>query len=144
MQINLRIISLLQIAKLNLRPKPNRFKPHQPRAPKSFFKSMPFLNPNIPAVILAPMEGITDAPMRALLTRSGYYDYCVSEFIRVSENVLSPKIFKRHIPELNQESKTSSQISVQVQLLGGNAENIPLELKKLYVRFEMLFLLNIL
>jgi tRNA-dihydrouridine synthase C len=87
---------------------------------------MPFLKPDIPAVILAPMEGITDFPMRALLTRSGYYDYCVSEFIRVSENVLSPKIFKRHVPELNHEAKTSSRIPVQIQLLGGNAERLAL------------------
>jgi tRNA-dihydrouridine synthase C len=85
---------------------------------------MLFLKRNTPAVILAPMEGITDAPMRALLTRSGYYDYCVSEFIRVSENVLGPKIFKRHVPELNHESRTSSFIPVQVQLLGGNAARL--------------------
>ncbi len=79
------------------------------------------LKPKVPAVILAPMEGVTDAPMREFLTRSGYFDYCVSEFIRVSENVLSPKNFFKHVPELLNQCVTHSQIPVQVQLLGGNA-----------------------
>lgn len=34
-------------------------------------------------VILAPMEGVADAPMRALLTSVGGYDMVISEFIRV-------------------------------------------------------------
>ena len=79
-----------------------------------------FLKPTVPAIILAPMEGVTDAPMREMLTRSGYYDYCVSEFIRVSENVLHSKIFLKHVPELNTDSKTLAGIPVQVQLLGGD------------------------
>ena len=66
------------------------------------------------------MEGVTDAPMRAFLTRTGSYDYCVSEFIRVSENVLSPKNFLKHVPELQFGARTDSNIPVQVQLLGGN------------------------
>ena len=83
---------------------------------------MPFLIANQPAIILAPMEGVTDAPMREFLSRTGYYDYCISEFLRVSENVLSAKVFKKHVPELSlHEGKTSSNISVQVQLLGGHA-----------------------
>jgi len=85
---------------------------------------MTFLNPKIPAIVLAPMEGITDAPMREMLTRTGYYDYCVSEFIRVSETVIPPKIFKRHVPELNSNAKTTSGIAVQIQILGGNAERL--------------------
>jgi tRNA-dihydrouridine synthase C len=83
-----------------------------------------FLQANVPALVLAPMEGITDAPMREFITRTGYYDYCVSEFIRVSEHVLSEKTFRKHIPELNQDSKTSSGIPVQVQILGGNPERL--------------------
>lgn len=82
------------------------------------------LKVNIPAVILAPMEGVTDAPMREFLTRSGYYDYCVTEFIRVSENVLSAKNFLKHAPELICGSLTASQIPVQIQLLGGNAHRL--------------------
>ena len=82
------------------------------------------LKANQPAVILAPMEGVTDAIMREFLTRSGYFDYCVSEFIRVSETVLSPKNFLKHVPEVLQNSCTTSQIPVQVQLLGGNAARL--------------------
>lgn len=83
-----------------------------------------FLDKNTPAVILAPMEGITDAPFREFITRTGFYDYCVSEFIRVSSNALSTKVFHRHIPELLTASKTSSNIPVQIQLLGGHPERL--------------------
>ena len=83
-----------------------------------------FLNPKTPAVILAPMEGITDAPFRAFISRTGYYDYCVSEFIRVSGTVLSPKMFRKHIPELLHESKTLAGTPVQIQLLGGDPERL--------------------
>ncbi len=83
-----------------------------------------FIKKNTPAVILAPMEGVTDAPMRAFLTRTGYYDYCVSEFIRVSENALGPKIFNKHVPELNHSARTSSGTPVQVQILGGDPEKL--------------------
>jgi tRNA-dihydrouridine synthase C len=83
-----------------------------------------FLNPEKPAVILAPMEGITDAPFREFITRTGYYDYCVSEFIRVSANVLNAKTFKKHIPELNHESRTRAGTAVQIQLLGGDPDRL--------------------
>ncbi len=66
------------------------------------------------------MEGVTDAPFRELITRTGFYDYCVSEFIRVSMQALGPKAFLRHIPELRQNARTSSGIPVQVQILGGH------------------------
>jgi tRNA-dihydrouridine synthase C len=83
-----------------------------------------FLNSTIPAVILAPMEGVTDSPMRELLTRTGYYDYCVSEFVRVSVNALNAKTFLKHVPELLTGSCTTSRIPVQVQILGGDPELI--------------------
>ncbi len=83
-----------------------------------------FLHPKIPAVILAPMEGITDAPFREFITRTGFYDYCVSEFIRVSGTVLSTKMFRKHIPELLQHSRTSSNTPVQIQLLGGDPDRL--------------------
>ena len=87
---------------------------------------MTFLQKNIPAIVLAPMEGVTDAPMRDFLTRTGFYDYCVSEFIRVSETVLNHKIFAREVPELSHQAKTRAGIGVQVQLLGGNPERLAL------------------
>lgn len=83
-----------------------------------------FLKPDTPAVILAPMEGVTDAPMRDLLTRTGFYDYCVSEFVRVSVNVLNSKTFRKHIPEVETGSRTSSNIPVQIQILGGDPDRI--------------------
>ena len=81
---------------------------------------MSFLKPNQPAVILAPMEGVTDAPFREFITRTGYYDYCVSEFVRVSLHPLPAKSFYHHAPEIRTQSLTSSLIPVQVQLLGGD------------------------
>ncbi len=90
----------------------------------------PFIHKNIPAIILAPMEGVTDAPLRALLTRTGFYDYCVSEFIRVSETVLNQKNFERSVPELlnpeSLKSKTSAGVPVLVQILGGDPERLAL------------------
>ena len=75
---------------------------------------------NRPGVILAPMEGVTDAPMRALLTEEGRYLFCVTEFLRVTDQVPPVSVFRKHIPELNQNAKTPSQTPVLVQLLGGN------------------------
>ena len=66
------------------------------------------------------MEGITDAPMREFMTRTGYFDYCVSEFIRVSSHTIPSRVFYKEVPELKHQSKTSSGIPVQVQLLGGD------------------------
>ena len=83
-----------------------------------------FIDPKKPAVILAPMEGITDAPFREFITRTGFYDYCVSEFIRVSGTVLTTKMFRKHIPELLHHSKTSSNTPVQIQLLGGDPDRL--------------------
>jgi tRNA-dihydrouridine synthase C len=83
-----------------------------------------FLKRNQPAVILAPMEGVTDAPFRDFITRSGGYDYCVSEFIRVSSHSLPSKVFPKEVPELKTGGRTRSGIPVQVQILGGNAERM--------------------
>jgi len=41
----------------------------------------------MPKLILAPMQGLTDAPMRDLLTRIGGYDECVSEFVRIPNDL---------------------------------------------------------
>lgn len=75
-------------------------------------------------IFLAPMEGVTDAPMRAFLTEQGSYDFCVSEFLRVSDQVPPPFVFKKHIPELSLGGKTPSGTPVIVQLLGGNPERL--------------------
>ncbi|MEI6859768.1 MAG: tRNA dihydrouridine(16) synthase DusC [Shewanella sp.] len=69
-------------------------------------------------VILAPMEGVADAPMRALLTGVGGYDLVISEFIRVVDQLLPKRVFYRLCAELANESKTQSGTPVRLQLLG--------------------------
>ncbi len=69
-------------------------------------------------VILAPMEGVVDSLMRELLTMQGGYDLCVTEFIRVVEQLLPERIFYRYCPELKQGCKTNAGVPVRIQLLG--------------------------
>jgi tRNA-dihydrouridine synthase C len=78
--------------------------------------------PEIGAVILAPMEGITDSSVRNFLTSTAAYDACVSEFLRVSQNAIPQHVFLRHVPELINHTKTNAGVMVGVQLLGGNPE----------------------
>ena len=79
------------------------------------------LFPDVPALLLAPMQGLTDAPMRAFQAESGAFTFAVSEFLRVNADVPPPKVFRRHIPELGEGGRTRSGLPVQVQLLGGDA-----------------------
>ena len=79
------------------------------------------LLPDVPALILAPMQGLTDAPMRAFQAESGAFTFAVSEFLRVNADVPPPKVFRRHVPELAEGARTRSGLPVQVQLLGGDA-----------------------
>lgn len=77
-----------------------------------------------PALVLAPMEGVTDAPMRAVQTERGAFTYCVSEFLRISHADLPPRVFFRHLPELRQGCRTPAGTPVQLQLLGGDADRL--------------------
>ena len=70
-------------------------------------------------LILAPMEGVIDATMRALLTDLGGIDRCVTEFVRVNQLLLPPRVFRRLCPELDSGGRTSAGVPVYVQLLGG-------------------------
>lgn len=70
------------------------------------------------------MEGVTDAPMRAFLSERGGFSFCVSEFLRVSQDIPPPKTFHKHIPELQTGAKTAAGLPVQVQLLGGDPEKM--------------------
>ena len=70
--------------------------------------------------MLAPMEGVVDHTMRELLTSLGGLDRCVTEFVRVSERLLPPRVFYRLCPELNNGGKTASGVPVYLQLLGGD------------------------
>ncbi len=78
------------------------------------------LHPETPALILAPMDGITDAAMRAVQGETGAFTYAVSEFQRVSSESIPRKVFHRHVPELLTDSLTPTGLPVQVQILGGD------------------------
>ncbi|WP_332102909.1 tRNA dihydrouridine synthase [Kineobactrum salinum] len=69
--------------------------------------------------MLAPMQGVTDHTMRALLTELGGIDRCVTEFIRIGGQLLPPRVFHRICPELAEGGRTASGVPVYVQLLGG-------------------------
>ncbi|HHL2498515.1 TPA: tRNA dihydrouridine(16) synthase DusC [Yersinia enterocolitica] len=69
-------------------------------------------------VILAPMEGVLDSLVRELLSEVNDYDLCITEFLRVVDQLLPTKSFYRLCPELHQQSQTSSGTQVRIQLLG--------------------------
>lgn len=71
---------------------------------------------------LAPMEGVVNARMRALLTAVGGIDRCITEFVRVTDQLLPPKVFYRLCPELLSGGLTPSGTPVYVQLLGSQPE----------------------
>ncbi|MEW5287988.1 tRNA dihydrouridine(16) synthase DusC [Erwinia papayae] len=69
-------------------------------------------------VLLAPMEGVLDSLVRELLTGVNDYDLCITEFLRVVNQLLPVKSFYRLCPELHHASRTPSGTRVRVQLLG--------------------------
>ncbi len=75
---------------------------------------------------LAPMEGVIDADTRALLSEDGALDWCVTEFVRVVDAKLPPRVFLRHCPELATAAAfgpvTPSSTPVTLQLLGSDPE----------------------
>lgn len=73
-----------------------------------------------PRLVLAPMEGLADDILRDVLTGAGGYDWCVTEFVRVSATVLPHSAFTRISPELERDSRTRAGTPVRVQLLGGD------------------------
>lgn len=73
-----------------------------------------------PQLLLAPMEGLLDFVLRDVLTRVGGFDRCVSEFIRVTDQLLPHRVFLRVMPELAQGSRTAAGVPVRGQLLGSD------------------------
>lgn len=69
-------------------------------------------------VLLAPMEGVLDSLVRELLTEVNDYDLCITEFVRVVDQLLPAKVFHRLCPELHNKSRTPSGTRVRIQLLG--------------------------
>jgi tRNA-dihydrouridine synthase C len=71
-------------------------------------------------LLLAPMEGLLDHPLREVLTAVGGVDRCVSEFIRVTGTLLPERVFTRIVPELLHGGRTRSGVPVRPQLLGSD------------------------
>lgn len=69
-------------------------------------------------IILAPMEGVVDHLMRDMLTRIGGFDLCITEFVRVVDQLLPRRVFTRLCPELLNGGQTPAGTPVRVQLLG--------------------------
>lgn len=70
------------------------------------------------------MEGVTDAPMRALMTEHGGFSFCVTDFFRISQDVPYPRAIAEHVPELAFGSRTPCGVPIQVQFLGGDPEKL--------------------
>ena len=81
-------------------------------------------------IALAPMEGLVDDILRDVLTRVSGIDWCVTEFIRVTERLLPASHFHDFAPELKQDARTAAGVPLRVQLLGSDpsclAENAAL------------------
>jgi tRNA-dihydrouridine synthase C len=73
-----------------------------------------------PRFVLAPMEGLLDARLRAVITRATRYDWCVTEFVRVTNTRLPRRCYTRIAPELHTASRTRAGTPVRVQLLGSD------------------------
>lgn len=71
-------------------------------------------------ILLAPMEGLLDFVLRDILTRVGGIDRCVSEFIRITDQLLPERVFTRIVPELLHGGRTPAGVPVYAQLLGAD------------------------
>ena len=71
-------------------------------------------------ILLAPMEGLLDFVLRDILTRVGGIDRCVSEFIRITDQLLPERVFTRIVPELLSGGRTFAGVPVRAQLLGSD------------------------
>ena len=95
-----------------------------PEPPVIAASPIPRIQADIPALILAPMEGVTDAPMRALMSELGGFTFCVTEFFRISASIPGVRAFREHVPEFANGCQTPAGLPVQVQLLGGDPDNL--------------------
>lgn len=65
-------------------------------------------------IALAPMEGLVDNILRDVLTRVGGIDWCVTEFIRVNDRLLTPAYFHKLAPELLHGAHTAAGVPLRV------------------------------
>lgn len=77
-------------------------------------------------IILAPMEGLADAPIREILTAVGGIDRSVTEFIRVTHTMQPERVFYKYAPELKNGCNTRAGVPVAIQLLGSDAAQMAL------------------
>ena len=75
-------------------------------------------------IVLAPMEGLADDVMRRVLTGVGGYDWCVAEFVRVTDSTLPDRAFRRVSPELDHGARTAAGTPVRLQLLGSDPQRL--------------------
>ncbi len=68
------------------------------------------------------MEGLADYVLRDVLTRIGGYDGAVSEFVRVSGNLLPLRTYQRLVPEVAAGCRTPAGTPMVVQLLGSDPQ----------------------
>jgi tRNA-dihydrouridine synthase C len=68
------------------------------------------------------MEGVLDHSLRDILTRVGGIDRCVSEFIRITDQLLPKRVYLRLMPELLNRSCTPAGTPVRAQLLGSDPQ----------------------
>ncbi|TDM04828.1 MAG: tRNA dihydrouridine(16) synthase DusC [Ideonella sp. MAG2] len=73
-----------------------------------------------PRLLLAPMEGLLDHTLRDALTRAGGISRCVSEFIRITDQLLPHRVFARIVPEQLHGWRTPAGVLVRPQLLGSD------------------------
>ena len=66
------------------------------------------------------MEGVLDHSLRDVITRVGGIDRCVSEFIRITDQLLPVRVFTRLMPELLAGGRTPAGVPVRAQLLGSD------------------------
>ena len=79
------------------------------------------------------MEGLTDPIMRDVLTSVGSFDWCVTEFIRVTDSILPDHIYHTYCPELLTNGKTAAGTPVHVQFLGNNPDMLAANAAKVAV-----------
>ncbi|WP_176058099.1 tRNA-dihydrouridine synthase [Paraburkholderia sp. BCC1876] len=73
-------------------------------------------------LFLAPMEGVADYVLRDVLTSTGGFDGCVSEFVRVTGSLLPDRVYEREAPEILHGGRTRSGTPTVIQLLGSDPE----------------------
>lgn len=71
-------------------------------------------------IALAPMEGLVDDILRDALTKVGGIDWCVTEFIRVSERLMPAHYFYKYASEFHKGARTDAGTPLRLQLLGSD------------------------